>query len=693
MANVVSRSSFSRLRYFFGQLISQRDLEAEQQYHVRLRRLDQREAFGTGTVAGLGVVQENDSVTPPRSVFVLPGLAFDSDGRELVLEQAVCVLVAEDGVTPGTFPDLALATDKDSLAQAVEDTFGSPFEVADLTNLVVRLNSCGLITDEELEAFNPEDAGSGEIDVIQGHLQHIDPSTVPEIVFPQTLVDWLFDQLVAVTYIGLQYAEFGAEPQPALLDASCCTPGQCFPSRNQQAVVLVTSATPFEAIPDPFKTFSECLPADTPPEEQAQLTCECILEGWRGMPPIDGECEANFPIVSLASVCWSRFDLGTGTQILGVDNCTLRPLAPGGPSIRVLTEFGSGGAGFTGPTGPAGPTGPSGGPTGFTGPTGPAGPTGAGGITGPTGPTGPAGATGAGDPGATGMTGPTGPAGPIGPTGPTGFGATGAIGDIGFTGPTGPAGVNGTTGPTGPAGAVGVTGPTGSTGPLGMPGFTGPTGPIGPTGPLGLTGPTGPQGTVGATGVAGPTGPTGPAGAAGSIGPAGPTGPKGSTGPTGPTGPAGSTGPAGTGFADYLQSTVGSGSRGTGIAPVTIGTYVATGATGFAGQNITSLTTGSRTGIYRVTYSIRYGIVSGTNSFCYRVANTAGGSPGVALTEMTEHIDSQNVQPDDHIHSSGFFTIVLNGTSKTLTLQCRDDSSGVAVIEYDDARLDMWKVG
>jgi hypothetical protein len=60
-ANTKLLSSVARLRYFFGELLTQRDLEAEQHYHVLMRRLVQREAFGTGTVAGLEVVAEHEA--------------------------------------------------------------------------------------------------------------------------------------------------------------------------------------------------------------------------------------------------------------------------------------------------------------------------------------------------------------------------------------------------------------------------------------------------------------------------------------------------------------------------------------------------------------------------------------------------------------------------------------------------------
>jgi hypothetical protein len=114
----------------------------------------------------------------------------------------------------------------------------------------------------------------------------------------------------------------------------------------------------------------------------------------------------------------------------------------------------------------------------------------------------------------------------------------------------------------------------------------------------------------------------------------------------------------------------------------------------FAGQNIVTLETGTRSGTYRVGYSLRYGIDGGVNAFFYRVADTTSTPQGVALAEMIEHQHSQNVQPDDNFHSSGFFKIQLNGVNKKLTLQCRAGNSGTnARITYEDARLEIWKVG
>src|SRR4051794_4954168 len=93
----------SRVRFFFGQLLGHRDREAEQHFHVVLRRLGQREAFGTGTVAGLKVVAEQGGKTAPRSVFVLPGFALDPDGRELLLASPTAVEVADEGIAAASF--------------------------------------------------------------------------------------------------------------------------------------------------------------------------------------------------------------------------------------------------------------------------------------------------------------------------------------------------------------------------------------------------------------------------------------------------------------------------------------------------------------------------------------------------------------------------------------------------------------
>ena len=494
------RNSLTRVRYFFGQLLTQRDLEAEQLFNLRLQRLIQRETFGTGTVRGLKVQPNLDGgPIPPTSVFITPGLAMDPDGRELLLENAVCVPVADQPLQPGNFPftQPAPPTDPASLAAAVQTRFATgstTFDTARLTVLVNDMGACGLMTQAQVDAFT----NNGNITAINALLVQITPSQ-PALDPPDTLAAFLADQLRGTTFVGIQYAETATEPTPAVLDASC-TDNQCFPARTQEAVLIVTSADAFPAVDDPFEDFRACLAAGAtgatgPTQDPTIAACECLIESWRDLAAADIECTTSFPIIALAQICWARFQQAGGAQITAISNCP-RPIAPGGPMTRIVG--GGTGGNLPGPPGATGPTGNRG-PQGDPGGRGVTGPTGTAGLFGPTGPVGPTG-PGIGNTGSTGPVGPTGPAGvgptgDFGPTGPTGTGATGPTGNIGPTG----VGATGVSGPTGPTGAPGPQGNPGS-------GATGAPGPTGATGAPG-TGPTGPTGTAGPTGAPGNGGP------------------------------------------------------------------------------------------------------------------------------------------------------------------------------------------
>jgi hypothetical protein len=69
-----------RLHFFNGQRLVARDLELEQRYHIRVRRLLNRGLYSPGVVSGLEV-----SIVDPRHVRVSGGLALDPRGREIVL--------------------------------------------------------------------------------------------------------------------------------------------------------------------------------------------------------------------------------------------------------------------------------------------------------------------------------------------------------------------------------------------------------------------------------------------------------------------------------------------------------------------------------------------------------------------------------------------------------------------------------
>jgi len=73
--------SFSRPRYFYGQLLDVRHFEAEQEYFKRKLWMLSRMVSGFGVVCGLDVQVGNDD----KGVVVTPGLALDKHGREIVV--------------------------------------------------------------------------------------------------------------------------------------------------------------------------------------------------------------------------------------------------------------------------------------------------------------------------------------------------------------------------------------------------------------------------------------------------------------------------------------------------------------------------------------------------------------------------------------------------------------------------------
>lgn len=73
--------SFSRPRYFYGQLLDVRHFESEQAYFKRKQWMHNRLIDGFGVVCGLDVQVGADD----HSVVVMPGLALDRQGREIVV--------------------------------------------------------------------------------------------------------------------------------------------------------------------------------------------------------------------------------------------------------------------------------------------------------------------------------------------------------------------------------------------------------------------------------------------------------------------------------------------------------------------------------------------------------------------------------------------------------------------------------
>lgn len=75
---------FERNKYFYGKLLSVEDFNFEQKYLNDKRRLVNRLVHGIGVVCGLNVVRIDD-----LTISVESGLAFDSTGREIVVDMPV----------------------------------------------------------------------------------------------------------------------------------------------------------------------------------------------------------------------------------------------------------------------------------------------------------------------------------------------------------------------------------------------------------------------------------------------------------------------------------------------------------------------------------------------------------------------------------------------------------------------------
>ncbi len=348
MSLVAESTSNGTQNYPIASSLTQRDLDAEQRYHLALQRLVQREAFGTGTVAGLRVIGELDATTLPLGVFLEAGLAIDPNGRELLVEKAVSVDVAAFplAASPVAFP--GPPTNRTTLASAVVTRFGGSlgFDVNDLNQLALELYTAGLLTKAQYDNYL---ASASNISDVMAQLALI-PQITPTLTPPQVLESWLFEQLVGVTYLGLRYREVGTDPAPVVLNSSCCGSVPCSPTRTLEGVYLVAADAPFGEPDDGYHQKQLCLEAqlfaqlDAAPSLPSQVDaraalCECLLGAWSGLPPVGNSCtEDATPVVPLATVSWARFQQSGDTQILGIDNCDRRPLAPGAPALRALLD-------------------------------------------------------------------------------------------------------------------------------------------------------------------------------------------------------------------------------------------------------------------------------------------------------------------------------------------------------------------
>jgi hypothetical protein len=101
-------NTIERLRYFDGEYLRANDFQAEQSYHVAMRRRLNLELHLYGIVEGLQLTPDADSFPPAAVQFsITPGFAIDQQGREIVVDQPYAlandVVLRRKGVQAGTF--------------------------------------------------------------------------------------------------------------------------------------------------------------------------------------------------------------------------------------------------------------------------------------------------------------------------------------------------------------------------------------------------------------------------------------------------------------------------------------------------------------------------------------------------------------------------------------------------------------
>lgn len=69
-----------RLNYYYGKVLTARDLISEQKYHIEKRKLHNRYLHGCGVVSGLKISKKDSDL------FIAPGLALDCCGNEIIIE-------------------------------------------------------------------------------------------------------------------------------------------------------------------------------------------------------------------------------------------------------------------------------------------------------------------------------------------------------------------------------------------------------------------------------------------------------------------------------------------------------------------------------------------------------------------------------------------------------------------------------
>jgi hypothetical protein len=80
-------NNFKKARYFHGMLMTERDFQDEQKYHIEKRKLVNRMLHGYGVVCGLQI--KPTTPTASSTITISPGLALDCNGNEIYVNKEI----------------------------------------------------------------------------------------------------------------------------------------------------------------------------------------------------------------------------------------------------------------------------------------------------------------------------------------------------------------------------------------------------------------------------------------------------------------------------------------------------------------------------------------------------------------------------------------------------------------------------
>ena len=179
-------TSFSRPRYFYGQLLDVRHFESEQEYFKRKLWMLNRMVSGCGVVCGLDVEPGDDHY----SVVVSSGLALDKCGREMVVPHRSKAIPIES--LP---PDQSDKKESDKKEQGYKDD-GEHCD-GDWVHLVICYQECRTDPEPVLTGGCDEDDRCSPGAVREGYELRLEPGKAPDIS-----VDSSIPNLIKGNYIN-----------------------------------------------------------------------------------------------------------------------------------------------------------------------------------------------------------------------------------------------------------------------------------------------------------------------------------------------------------------------------------------------------------------------------------------------------------------------------------------------------------